>query len=65
MKPVSPLTKYAGLGTQLITGLLILMYLGKKADAYFKWERVLTWIFPAIFIIYTLIRIVKETQPKK
>ena len=65
IKPSAIWTKYAGLGTQLITGLLLLLYAGKKIDAYFHFKNRFAWILPSIFIMYTLVRIIKETQPKK
>ena len=34
-KPILSMAKYASLGTQIIAGLLLTLYLGKKADAYF------------------------------
>jgi len=58
-------SKYAGLATQLITGLLLLLYVGKKIDTYFHYKNSFAWILPSIFIFYTLVRIIKETQPKK
>jgi len=65
IKPTASWSKYAGLGTQLITGLLLLLYAGKKIDTYFHFKNRLAWILPSIFIFYTLVRIIKETQPKK
>jgi len=56
--------KYAGLGTQLIVGLLISLYLGKKGDEFMHWHTRLSWIFPSAFILFTLYRIIKDTQPK-
>jgi len=63
--PVNSLAKYAGLGTQLIAGLLISLYLGKKIDAYFIWHNSATWILPSFFILFTLVMVVKDTQKKK
>ncbi|MCX6332189.1 MAG: hypothetical protein NTZ82_06085 [Bacteroidetes bacterium] len=65
IKSTANWSKYAGLGTQLITGLLLLLYIGKKTDAYFQYKNRFTWILPSLFIFYTLARIIKETQPKK
>ncbi len=59
------LAKYAGLGTQILVGLIIALYIGKKADAYFNWHQRLTWIAPSLFILYTLFKVVKETQRNK
>lgn len=56
--------KYIGLGTQIITGLVITIYIGKKGDEFMGWHQLLIWILPSAFILFTLYRIIKETQPK-
>jgi len=63
--PVNSLAKYAGLGTQIIAGLLISLYLGKKLDTYFTWHNRAAWILPSIFILFTLVMVVRDTQQKK
>ncbi len=63
--PVNSIAKYAGLGTQIIAGLLITLYLGKKMDTYFTWHNRAAWIFPSLFILFTLVMVVRETQQKK
>ena len=45
-KPVTVWANYAGLGSQLIGGLLLLLYIGKKGDAYWGFKPMLIWIFP-------------------
>ncbi len=62
--PVNSLAKYAGLGTQIIAGLLISLFLGKKMDIYFTWHNKAAWIFPSLFILFTLVMVVKDTQKK-
>ena len=62
---MNSLAKYAGLGTQLIAGLLISLYLGKKIDAYFIWHNCAAWILPSLFILFTLVMVVRDTQKKK
>ena len=62
--PVNSLAKYAGLGTQIIAGLLISLYLGKKMDIYFTWHNKAAWIFPSLFILFTLVMVVRDTQKK-
>jgi hypothetical protein len=62
--PVNSLAKYAGLGTQIIAGLLISLYLGKKMDIYFTWHNRAAWIFPSLFILFTLLMVVRDTQKK-
>ena len=61
---MNSLAKYAGLGTQLIVGLLISLYLGKKIDAYFLWHNRVAWILPSLFILFTLVMVVRDTQKK-
>jgi hypothetical protein len=56
--------KYAGLGTQLIVGLLLVLFVGQKLDHFLGLHSLLSWIFPSIFILFTLYRIIKDTQPK-
>jgi uncharacterized membrane protein len=63
--PVNNLAKFAGLGTQIIAGLLISLFLGKKMDFYFSWHNRAAWIFPSIFILFTLVMVVRDTQQKK
>jgi hypothetical protein len=60
--PVFSLARYASLGTQLIAGLLITLFLGKKADAYFTWHNRASWILPSLFIVASLILVVRDTQ---
>ena len=62
--PVNSLAKYAGLGTQIIAGLFITLYLGKKIDTYFIWHNRAAWIFPSLFILFTLVMVVRDTQKK-
>ena len=63
--PVNNLAKYAGLGTQIIAGLLISLYFGKKMDTYFTWHNRAAWILPSLFILFTLVMVVRDTQQKK
>jgi hypothetical protein len=61
-KPVTVWANYAGLGSQLIVGLLLLLYLGKKGDAFWGFKPMLIWILPFAFILFTLYKIIKETK---
>ena len=63
--PVFSLARNAGLGTQIIAGLLITLYLGKKMDVYFTWHNRAAWILPSLFILFTLTMVVRDTQKKK
>ena len=61
-KSVNVWANYAGLGSQLIAGLLLLLYIGKKGDAYWGLKPMLIWILPFAFIFFTLYRIIKEKK---
>lgn len=57
--------RYASLGSQITVGLLLLLFLGKKADSYLHLNPTFIWIFPALFILFSLVQIIKETNPRK
>jgi F0F1-type ATP synthase assembly protein I len=63
MKQMNPWAKYSNLGAQLLGGLLILLYVGKKLDLYFNLRPMFIWILPFLFILSTLIKIIKDTKP--
>jgi uncharacterized membrane protein len=65
MKQMNPWAKYTNFGAQLLVGLLILLYVGKKLDVYFNVRPMFIWIFPFLFILLTLIKIIKDTKPDK
>jgi phosphatidylserine synthase len=57
--------KFAGLASQWAIVLTILIFLGKYMDQ--KMERVaplFLWILPSLFIVYSLFKIVRDTQLK-
>jgi len=57
--------KFAGLASQWAIILTLLMFLGKYMDQ--KMERVaplFLWILPSLFIVFSLFKIVKDTQLK-
>jgi len=58
-------TKYIGLGSQLIVGLLITLYVGKQLDQYFNKHSFFAWLTPTLFIMVVLISVVRDTQNKK
>jgi hypothetical protein len=41
------------------------LYLGKKMDTYFIWHNRAAWILPSLFILFTLVMVVRDTQQKK
>jgi hypothetical protein len=57
--------KFAGLASQWAIVLTILIFLGKYMDQ--KLERVsplFLWILPSLFIVFSLFKIVRDTQLK-
>jgi hypothetical protein len=57
--------KFAGLASQWAIVLTILIFLGKYMDQ--KMERVaplFLWILPSLFIVFSLFKIVRDTQLK-
>ena len=58
-------SKYIGLGSQLIVGLLLTLFIGKKLDAYFNKHALFAWMAPSLFILIVLVSVVRDTQKKK
>jgi len=57
--------KFAGLASQWAVALTLLIFLGKYIDQ--KTERVaplFLWILPSLFIVFSLFKIVRDTQQK-
>lgn len=60
-------SKFAGLASQWAIALLVFMYLGKYIDQ--KWFKdfakpIFIWLLPFLFILFSLIRIVRDTKTK-
>lgn len=61
----SLLIQYAGLGAQLLAGLIIAVFLGKWVDEKAKFSfPVFIWLFPLIVIIGMILKAVKDTSKK-
>jgi hypothetical protein len=59
--------KFAGVASQWAIALVVLMYAGKYVDA--KWQinaktPVFIWLFPFLFIVFSLFKIIKDTKTK-
>ena len=57
--------KFAGLSSQWAVALTLLIFLGKYIDQ--KMERVaplFLWILPSLFIVFSLFKIIRDTQQK-
>ena len=62
----SLLIQYAGLGVQLLAGLLIAVLAGKWVDEKFSFSfPVCIWLFPLIVIIGMILRAVRDTSKNK
>ncbi|MEO5967287.1 MAG: hypothetical protein ABIP69_03425 [Ferruginibacter sp.] len=60
------LLRYAGLASQFLIGIGIMVFGGLKADEYFKFKvPLLVWILPLLLIISVIIKLIKETSSKK
>lgn len=60
------LLQYAGLGAQLLGGLLIAIFLGKWIDEKVNFSfPVFIWLFPLVVIIGMILKAVKDTSNKK
>ncbi len=60
------LLRYAGLASQFLIGIGLMVFGGLKADEYFKFSvPLLVWILPLLLIISVIIKLIKETSSKK
>lgn len=57
--------KYLGLGAQLFVSIGVMLALGWKLDEWIERQSpLLIWILPLLIIIYTLIKLIIETNKK-
>lgn len=57
--------QYAGLATQLLVGLGLMLWLGQGLDGYFGWKSpYLVWILPLFLIIGILIKVLRDTSKR-
>jgi hypothetical protein len=62
----SQLWKYAGLATQFFVAIGIAVYAGVKLDGWLKFKIPLAvWILPLLIIVAMIVKIIKDTTPKK
>lgn len=60
------LIQYAALGSQLLAGLIIAVFLGKWIDEKINFTiPVFIWLLPLIVIIGMMLKAVKDTSKKK
>lgn len=69
MKPSKPnnqlVWQYAGLATQLLVGLGLMLWVGGKLDGYFGWESpYLVWILPLLLLLGVLIKVMRDTSKR-
>jgi len=59
------LLQYAGMATQLMAGLLLVIWLGLKLDSWLKFSTpVFVWVFPLVVIIAFIYKVIKDTSKK-
>jgi hypothetical protein len=59
------LWQYAGLATQLLVGLGLMLWLGGWLDGYFGWNGpYLVWILPLLLLIGVLIKVLRDTSKR-
>lgn len=57
--------KFAGLASQWAIVLTLLIFLGKYIDQKMgKVTPIYLWILPSLFIVFSLFKIIRDTQPK-
>lgn len=60
------LTKYAGLGFQILASLAIAVFLGLKGDKWLKLSfPLLTWLAPLIILFVIFYKVFRDTSNKK
>ena len=60
------LLQYAGIGTQLLVGIGIAVFIGVKADGWLKLKiPLLVWILPLLLIISFTLKLIRATSKRK
>lgn len=60
------LWQYSGLALQFLVAIGIAVFAGLKIDAYFNFSTALAvWILPLLVITGMIVKIIKDTSPKK
>jgi hypothetical protein len=60
------LLQYAGLATQILVMLAIMVWIGMKLDKWLKFSFPLfTWVLPLIAIVAMMVKIIKDTSKRK
>jgi hypothetical protein len=58
-------SKFAGLASQWAIGLTLLIFIGKYIDQKMgRGAPLFLWILPSLFIVFSLFKIVRDTQLK-
>ncbi|OYY20544.1 MAG: hypothetical protein B7Y15_07615 [Bacteroidetes bacterium 24-39-8] len=59
------LWQYAGLATQLLVGLGLMLWLGNWLDKYVGWKSpILVWILPLLLLLGILIKVFRDTSKR-
>jgi len=65
-KNQTSLWKYAGLATQFLVAIGLAIYIGMKVDEWLNFQSpIAVWVLPLLVITGIIIKIVKDTAPKK
>ncbi|MFN6374715.1 MAG: AtpZ/AtpI family protein [Chitinophagia bacterium] len=57
--------KYLGLGAQFFVSIALMLALGWKLDEWLERQTpLLIWVLPLLIIIYTLVKLIIETNKK-
>jgi hypothetical protein len=60
------LLRYASIGTQLLAGIGISVFIGLKADGWLKLKiPLLVWILPLLLIISVTLKLIRATSKRK
>jgi len=59
------LYRYAGLGMQILVGLALAIFAGKKIDEKLSFKTpLLVWILPLLVIVAMIYKVIKDTSKK-
>lgn len=67
-KPIASWSKFAGLASQWAVAMVGLLFLGKYMDKQlplFDKTPFFVWVLPFAFILFSLIRVIRETKINK
>jgi hypothetical protein len=58
--------RYIAMATQFLVAIIVAVYFGNKLDVYGKFEEPFgIWLLPLLLIIGMIVKIIRDTSPKK